>query len=198
MAHHHPFFPPKLYHAFAALCLFIASNQTTAQTPPKLALCTSCHGAQGVSQNPAFPSLAGQPKVFVENQLVLIREGLRDIPAMKGMLDEMKDPELTALAVYFSKQTPPPRASGPVDATRYLRGQTLAGQAMCGSCHLPSYSGRDQVPRLAHQQEQFLVDAMKSFRDHPGPGRDTIMSDALIGLKDAQLADLAHYFAHHQ
>lgn len=37
---------------------------------------------------------------------------------------------------------------------------------------------------------------MKSFRDHPGPGRDTIMSDALIGLKDAQLTDLAHYFAH--
>lgn len=196
MTHHHPFLPPKLYHAFAALCLFMACNPATAQTPPKLALCTSCHGAQGVSQNPAFPSLAGQPKVFVENQLVLIREGLRDIPAMKGMLDGMKDPELTALAVYFSKQTPPPRASGPVDAARYQRGQTLAGQALCGSCHLPSYSGRDQVPRLAHQQEQFLVDAMKSFRDHPGPGRDTIMSDALIGLKDAQLTDLAHYFAH--
>jgi cytochrome c553 len=52
---------------------------------------------------PLVPSLAGQPK-FIENQLVLIREGLRDIPA-KGMLDGLKDAELLVLAKYFSAQT---------------------------------------------------------------------------------------------
>ena len=50
------------------------------------AACTACHGPDGNSQIPAIPSLAGQPRVFIENQLVLIREGLRDVPAMKGML----------------------------------------------------------------------------------------------------------------
>jgi hypothetical protein len=39
--------------------------------------------------NSKMPLVAtvGQPKVFIENQLVLIREGLRDIPQMK-VLDE--------------------------------------------------------------------------------------------------------------
>ena len=37
---------------------------------------------------------------------------------------------------------------------------------------------------------------MKQFRDHPGPGRDTIMAASLYGFKDADLADLAHYLAH--
>jgi cytochrome c553 len=37
---------------------------------------------------------------------------------------------------------------------------------------------------------------MKQFRDHPGPGRDTIMAASLYGLKDEHLADLAHFLAH--
>jgi hypothetical protein len=30
----------------------------------------------------------------------------------------------------------------------------------------------------------------------PAPGRDTIMAASLFGLKDAELADLAHFLAH--
>jgi cytochrome c553 len=36
---------------------------------------------------------------------------------------------------------------------------------------------------------------MKQFRDNPGPGRDTIMAATLRGLSDADVANLAHYFA---
>ena len=36
---------------------------------------------------------------------------------------------------------------------------------------------------------------MKALRDHPGPGRDTIMAATLRGLGNAEFADLAHYFA---
>jgi hypothetical protein len=38
---------------------------------------------------------------------------------------------------------------------------------------------------------------MKQFRDHPGPGRDTIMSASLFGLKDDELDQLAHYLSHY-
>jgi len=67
---------------------------------------------------------------------------------------------------------------------------------LCGTCHLPDYSGRQQIPRLAGQREDFLLYAMKQFRDHPGPGRDTIMSASLYGLKDRDLSDLAHYLTY--
>lgn len=175
-----------------ALLFFLAP--TLAQQPQKLELCVACHGPQGNSQNPLIPSLAGQPKVFLENQLVIIREGLRDIPQMKGLLDALKDADLIVLASYFSAQTPI-RAPSPVNSETYQRGKDIAGQMRCGSCHLPDYAGQQQVPRLAGQHEAFLLSAMKQFRDHPGLGRDTIMAASLYGLKDADLADLAHFLA---
>jgi len=64
----------------AASLLFLLAAAAAAQPKPEtLAACAACHGPGGNSQIPQFPSLAGQPKVFVENQLVLIREGLRDV-----------------------------------------------------------------------------------------------------------------------
>ena len=180
--------------AAVALLFFLAPGQ--AQQPAQLSLCMACHGPQGNSQISQFPSLAGQPKVFLENQMVLIREGLRDIPQMKGMLDGMKDADLTVLADYFASQTPVRAAAGPVNQQTYLRGKEIARGMLCGTCHLPDYAGRQQIPRLAGQQEEFLLYSMKQFRDHAGPGRDTIMSASLHGLKDADLSDLAHFLSH--
>jgi len=179
---------------FAAALLFCLGS-TAAQTPPQAALCSACHGPQGNSQIPTIPSLAGQPKVFLENQLVLIREGMREIPVMKGIMDPIQDADISALAKYFAAQTPtaPP---APSDAKSFAQGQELARAALCGTCHLPNYSGQNQIPRLAAQQETYLRDTMLQYRDNPAPGRDTAMSAVLYGLSNAQLKDLAHFFAH--
>ena len=176
----------------AVALLFCLSTQ--AQQPPQLQLCVACHGPQGNSQSPQIPSLAGQPKIFLENQLVLIREGLRDIPQMKGSLDGLKDADLIVLAQYFAAQTPQP-VVGPVESARYERGKALARTMLCGTCHLPDYSGREQIPRLAGQHERFLREVMLEYRDRPGPGRDTAMSAALYGLSNQHLDDLAHFLA---
>lgn len=185
----------SLLHTTLAGLLLTTGLAVQAQQPPRLELCVACHGPQGNSQVPAFPSLAGQPKIFMENQLVLIREGLRDIPPMKGVLDGLSDPDLIALAQYYAAQTPAPMP-GAVDAARYQRGKELAATSLCGSCHLPDYKGRDQIPRLAGQHEAFLRIVMEEYRDKPGPGRDTVMTNALRGFSNQQLDDMAHYFAH--
>ena len=72
--------------ALAALAVagaaFAAQAQNlSAELQGRLQACAACHGAGGQSVLPNIPSLAGQPRVFLENQLVVIREGLRDIPA---------------------------------------------------------------------------------------------------------------------
>lgn len=182
--------------ALAAVALLFSLPPAIAQQPRQLEQCIACHGPQGNSQIASTPSLAGQPKVFLENQMVLIREGLRDIPQMKGLLDGMKDADLVVLANYFAAQTPVRAPSGPVNATTYQRGQAISRQMLCGTCHLPDFSGRQQIPRLAGQQEEFLLYSMLQFRDHAGPGRDTIMSASLYGLKNGDLSDLAHFLAH--
>ena len=177
-----------------ALLFYLSPAQAQQPSSAQLALCMACHGLQGNSQIPMIPSLAGQPKVFLENKLVLIREGLRDIPQMKGLLDGVSDSDIVALANYFSVQTRA-TATGPVNITSYQRGQAISSGMLCGTCHLPDYVGRQQIPRLAGQQEAFLLYSMKQFRDRPGPGRDTIMTASLHGLKDNELSDLAHFLA---
>ena len=179
-------------------CLgFVFSVGTAAAQSPSaqtLQLCAACHGDKGNSQMPGSPSLAGQPRVFIENQLVMIREGLREVAQMKGLLADMKDEEFTALAKYFSQQKIQPQTIAR-DTSKVTRGAVLSQRGQCGSCHLPDYSGREQMPRLAGQREDFLLSSMKEFRDGRATGRDTIMAATLRGLSDVDLTDLAHYLA---
>ena len=98
------------------------------------------------------------------------------------------------MATHFAKLNPKAR-EGAVDKNLFERGKTVAAKSRCGSCHLPDFRGREQMPRLAGQHERFLRTVMEEYRDHPGPGRDTVMTNALYGLKDEHLDDLAHFLA---
>ena len=160
----------------------------------KLAVCAACHGADGNSTMSGVPSLAGQPKVFLENNLIMIREGIRDIPAMKGQLDGLTDPQIIALAKFYSAQTLKP-VPGQRDDALYERGQVLSKQALCGTCHLPDYVGREQMPRLAGQREDYLLHTMRQFRNNQATGRDTIMAASLYGMNDNDLRAIAQYLS---
>ncbi len=161
---------------------------------PRLAACAACHGPSGRSELANIPSLAGQPAVFVETQLVMIREGLRRVPQMQGLLDGVKDSEITALARYYSEQAPA-QPVGERRAAQFERGQQVAQRLHCGSCHLATFQGREQMPRLAGQREDYLGYSMKQFRDNQTSGRDTIMAATLYGVSDDDIAALAHFLA---
>jgi cytochrome c553 len=160
----------------------------------KLQVCGACHGEDGNSKIPDIPSLAGQPKFFVLNQLFLMREGVRKVEAMAAIVKDLKDPDLDALSDYYAKQTP--KQSGEaIDPALVKRGGELAETKRCASCHGPALGGQEQVPRIARQRVDYLVLAMKAFRDGTRTGADTIMGGPVAGLSDADLAALAHYAA---
>ena len=160
----------------------------------KLAVCAACHGSDGNSAMAGVPSLAGQPKIFLENNLIMIREGIRDIPAMKGQLNGFADPQIIALAKFYSTQ-PLKSEPGKRDDALYERGQLLSKQALCGTCHLPDYVGREQMPRLAGQREDYLLHTMRQFRSNQATGRDTIMAASLYGMNDDDLKAIAQYLS---
>lgn len=171
-----------------------AGSPAAAPPPARAVLCGACHGADGNSTLPLSPSLAGQPRVFLENTQILIREGLRPIAAMKGLLDGVSDAEIVALADHYSRQ--PVRAEAvPRDESAFRRGEALAARNLCGTCHLPNYAGQQQMPRLAGQRQDYLVQSMREFRDNKTQGRDTQMNGVLRGYSDRDITDLAHYFA---
>ena len=183
--------------AVSLLACWVAFVPLAVQAEPPadlLAKCAACHGPGGNSVVPQFPSIAAQPATFIENQLVLMREGLREVPAMMPIVDGMKDEQITALAKHFAALPAKPGAAEAAPDKAKL-GAEIARARLCSTCHLADYAGQQQVPRIGGQNEPYLLESMKAFRDHPGPGRDTIMASTLRGLTDADLAGLANYLA---
>jgi cytochrome c553 len=164
-------------------------------TQERLQLCAACHGPDGNSVTPGTPSIAGQPKLFIENQLVFFREELRKSSQMLPVVRGMKDPEIIKLAEHFSKLPAKPVTSGPVNKIAFSNGEQLSKKHRCNICHLSDFSGQQQVPRLALQREEYLRAEMIAYRDNKRPGGDTIMAAALYGVKDDEIAALAHYLA---
>jgi cytochrome c553 len=157
--------------------------------------CVACHGPGGNSVNPEIPSIAGQPKLFIENQLVLMREELRPAPQMQPIVKGMKDAEITRLAEHFSKLPAKSMESGPLDPVLAKRAVQRAKELRCGVCHVSDFSGQNQVPRLAGQRERYLEAEMRAYRDNKRKGGDTIMAAALYGVSDADITAMAHFLS---
>ena len=123
-----------------------------------------------------------------------MREGVRRIDVMMPLVKDLKDDEIIALAKHFAGLAP--KASDePIDPALVKRGAELAVSLRCGSCHLPTLAGQQQMPRLAKQRVDYMIYAMRAFRDDTRSGADTQMSSVVFGVSDADLAALAHYAA---
>jgi cytochrome c553 len=179
--------------AAVAVCAPCAFAQST-PLAEKIQTCGVCHGEDGNSKMENIPSLAGQPEFFILNQLFLMRENVRKVEAMAPLVKDLKDEDLDALAKHFNK-LPPKSSDEALDPALVKRGGELAASRRCGSCHLPTLAGQEQMPRLAKQRIDYLIITMKSYRDTPRPGADTAMSAAVAGLTDAEITALAHYAA---
>lgn len=175
--------------------LFISAAATVhAQAPARAQPCAACHGADGNSPVAGTPSLAGQPRIFLENYLVMTREGLRGNDVMRALLKGVPDKEIVGLAVYFSGLKSKAMEEK-ADPKLFNRGKDIAAKNRCASCHEKNYSGREQMPRLAGQREDFLADVLLQYRQNKRPGGDTMMNAALHGIPEADFKALAHYFS---
>jgi cytochrome c553 len=159
--------------------------------------CAACHGPDGRSTTPRVPSLAGMPSEFTVLQMILFREGLHDAPPMPEFARGLTDAQIEDLATWFEGlPAGPAEDATPRDVALAARGEALSARMHCGSCHLPDYRGRAQMPRLAGQREDYLVHALVQYRDNRRVGSDTQMNGIMYGVSDADIAALAHHLAH--
>jgi cytochrome c553 len=124
----------------------------------------------------------------------MTREGIRGTPVMQALLKGVPDRELVALAVHFS-QLKARTGADPVDRNLFEKGRKIAAGNRCASCHEKTYHGREQMPRLAGQREEFLAEVLLQYRRNQRPGGDTIMAASLYGIPEADFKALAHYFS---
>jgi len=181
--------------ALVALVLLPAAARARSMDE-RFAECLACHGADGRSRAAETPSLGGQPSFFVVAQLFLFREGRRDNPAMIAAAKGLTNDDLLAFADRVTKLPPPPAPEEPIDPARFARGRTLTLRHPCGVCHSPDFSGREQMPRLANQREDYLLKAMREYKSGARLGYGGAMAQELAGLGDQDLVDLAHFLAH--
>ncbi len=125
----------------------------------KAAMCFGCHGSEGVSKNPMFPSLAGQTAMYIENQLKAFQSGARNSPTMKGMASGLSKQDIENLAAYFAGVAP---QSAGGDSGLAKKGKDKV--AMCLGCHGNDAQGRGQFPRLAGQQPAYLTKQLLAFQ----------------------------------
>ncbi len=94
--------------AYFATAMPVASGSAAVGTPPAAAaVCTACHGKDGVGLTGDYPTLAGQYADYLEQALKAYRKGTRQNAIMAGFAATLKDEDIAALAHYFAAQQPP-------------------------------------------------------------------------------------------
>ncbi|WP_431273603.1 c-type cytochrome [Variovorax ureilyticus] len=161
------------------------------------ALCAACHGANGRSEMPGTPVLAGQHSFYAITQLFLFREGRRSNEAMSAVAKTMTDQDMRGFSEFIATlpPVPAPTPATPADAARMTRGQVLAQQYKCAMCHGADFSGGQQVARIAQQKEDYLQMTLREFRSGKRPGYTMAMVDALNGIPPEDLDTLAYYIS---
>ena len=135
------------------------------------ATCAACHGVDGNSVNPQWPSIAGQDSGYIARQLKAFKSGERENPLMSPQAMGLSDQDVEDLAAFFSSQS---IVGGTADAElapageRLYRGGNLeANIAACAACHGPSGTGNPPAsyPALAGQHAEYTVAQLRAYRE---------------------------------
>ena len=177
-------------------------DQATHEHAARLAVgtCGTCHGATGVSEQPKYPRLAAQIPSYLEAQLKAFRSQTRGdadaIGFMWGMSATLDDDTIAALAQYYASQKAAPGKAGNPDLVRrgreiYEKGVEAVGVPACSACHGADAHGSGEFPRLAGQQEQYVLKQLQSFQTNMR--KVAVMHGVAQGLKIEEMRAVAAF-----
>lgn len=149
--------------------------------------CNGCHGENGRSTDGAKPSLAGQNAKYLVAALEGYALGKRDNKTMKDAIAELNTQQMKALAQFYAAQAPlKPEVRMPSAPEKVVE--------KCQHCHGEGgWSEQPDKPRLARQQESYLVDAMLAYKNKTR--EHTIMNAMLEVLSRMEIDALAAYYS---
>ncbi len=193
----------------AATSLFaFAADPAAKVAPPDLAkgeatytaVCTACHGADGNSPAPTFPSLAQQHPQYLVKQLQEFKSDKRENAIMKGFASMLSDEDMKNVAYWVAAKSAKAGAAADKASValgeRIYRGGIADRQiAACAGCHSPNGAGIPaQYPRLSGQHADYAVAQLTAFRDGVRKN-STQMSQVAAKLNDREIKAVADYIA---
>jgi cytochrome c553 len=178
----------------------------------KAVSCTACHGPNGNSATPLYPSLAGQNAAYVAGQLKHFKDNSRINSAgvMMGMAQTLDDQGIADVAAYFAAQTPSGLEADPsywqAGQRLYRGGNAARGIPACMACHGPSGRGNPAAgyPALRAQHAEYLIKQLGDYAagkrystgdkgDTSGGPNAAIMSTIAQRLSPEDMRNLASY-----
>lgn len=135
----------------------------------KAAVCAACHGPNGNSVNPEWPSLAGQNAVYLREQLALFKAKKRNNPVMFPVIEPLTEQDFADLAVFFAAQTPAGLEADPsywkAGEALYKSGDVERDIPACTSCHGPAGQGNaaSGYPALRAQHSVYTVKQLQDY-----------------------------------
>jgi cytochrome c553 len=168
----------------------------------KSATCAACHGVDGNSVTPDWPSLAGQHTRYMVRQLKAFKSGDRVNVTMKPFADMLSDQDMADIAAYFAAQKPTPKGADPklvsLGQQIYRGGVPDRGIAACIACHGPSGDGNPLAayPRLSSQHSTYVARTLGEYAS--GSRRSDVdlnqmMRNEASLLRDDEIRALASY-----
>lgn len=164
--------------------------------------CAACHGPDGNSVNPQWPSLAGQNAKYIVQQLQAFKSGARSDPLMTPQAMMLSDEDMHNLAVYYAGQEAAPKTVADVASVEkgeslYRGGDTESAAAACIACHGPTGRGNPAAayPMLRGQYATYVA---KQLRDYASGRRKSdqptrMMRDIAARLSEDEIMALASY-----
>src|SRR5580698_203407 len=166
----------------------------------KAVVCQACHGANGNSSNPEWPSLAGVGADYIAEQLKNFKEGKRNNPVMMPNAMSLSPDDMADLGAYFGSLTNTGLEADPsywqAGQKLYQGGDAARGIPACMACHGPTGYGNEpaKFPALRGQQSVYLA---KQLNDYASGARTTgpngIMETIAKRLSPDDIRNLASY-----
>ncbi len=174
----------------AFLALLASSHPALSASPPEVASCLACHGAQGEGMAAAgYPRLAGLSAEYITGQLNAYIDGRRVNAVMRPMAMPLTATQIQGIATFFSSLPAPAQPSTPLtDATQNALGQQLAehgdwnaGIPACFNCHAPGGVGLPPAfPPIVGQPATYSESQIQAWKNGTRQGAPQNLANALM------------------
>jgi cytochrome c553 len=163
-----------------------AGDQAAGKTAS--ASCAGCHGEQGVSGNPANPSLAGQDAQYLVAALQQYKESARGDDTMKALAAPLDEGAMKNIAAFYANRQP----QAPKGVRKPLSAPELAQR--CDRCHGVDGNSTDaRMPALAAQRVDYLEKVLHAYQ--AGARKSSAMAAMSEALSDSDVEGLAAHYA---
>jgi cytochrome c553 len=186
----------------SGLVAFSANAADAEAGKAKSAVCAACHGADGNSANPIWPSLAGQHASYLYKQLMDFKEGRRVNASMTGMVAPLSEEDMRDLAAFYEGQAPKAVAVDDklleLGETIYRGGITETSVPACMGCHSPSGEGNGPAawPALKGQHPEYIVLQLQGFQlEHRANDTGRMMRNVAARMSEMEMKAVAAYAA---